>query len=51
MPYTMGVGPAGAYVSALDEGARDALRDRSADLLPTPPFEVVASTWSVRARR
>jgi len=51
VPYTLGVGPAGAYVSALDEGARDGLRDRCADLLPTPPFEVVASAWSVRARR
>lgn len=41
VPHTMGVGPAGACVSALGEGARDALRDRCADLLSTP-FEVVA---------
>jgi SAM-dependent methyltransferase len=49
-PYTLGVGPAGAYVARLDEPARDRLRDRCAELLPEPPFEVAAKAWSVRAR-
>jgi len=49
-PYTLGVGPAGAYVTQLDERARDALRTRCAQVLPTAPFEVAASAWCVRAR-
>ena len=42
-PYTLGVGPAGAYVAGLDEPQRDALRDRCAELLPEAPFTVPAS--------
>jgi SAM-dependent methyltransferase len=49
-PYTLGVGPAGAYVAGLDETHRDALRDRCAALLPEAPFTVSASAWTVRAR-
>ena len=49
-PYTLGVGPAGAYVSALDDVARERLRRRCEQLLPTAPFEVAASAWCVRAR-
>ncbi|HEU4949034.1 MAG TPA: class I SAM-dependent methyltransferase [Kribbella sp.] len=49
-PFTLGVGPAGAYVAALDQEQRGALRDRCAQLLPEAPFEVAASAWSVRAR-
>ena len=49
-PFTLGVGPAGAYVAGLDEAAREALRDRCAQLLPPAPFEVAASAWTVRAR-
>lgn len=49
-PFTLGVGPAGAHVTQLDEPARDALRTRCAQLLPPAPFDVVASAWCVRAR-
>jgi SAM-dependent methyltransferase len=49
-PYTMGVGPAGAYVAGLEEPAREALRQRCAELLPDAPFTVSASAWCVRAR-
>jgi hypothetical protein len=35
-PFTLGVGPAGAYVSQLDQAQRDALRTRCAQLLPRP---------------
>jgi SAM-dependent methyltransferase len=49
-PFTLGVGPAGAYVAQLDEAQRDGLRDRCAGLLPPAPFEIAASAWCVRAR-
>jgi len=48
-PFTLGVGPAGAYVSRLDQAHRDALRIRCAQLLPLAPFHLFASAWSVRA--
>ena len=49
-PFTLGVGPAGGYVTGLDEPSRDALRTRCERRLPTAPFEVSASAWCVRAR-
>lgn len=49
-PYTLGVGPAGAYVTQLDQARREALRNRCAQLLPPAPFQVTASAWCVRAR-
>ena len=49
-PFTLGVGPAGAYVSALDQPTRDVLQSRCAELLPPAPFEVAASAWCVQAR-
>lgn len=49
-PFTLGVGPAGAHVTQLDEGPRDVLRARCAQLLPPAPFEVAALAWCVRAR-
>jgi len=48
-PYTLGVGPAGAYVAGLDEPRREALRARCAELLPSAPFAVPAAAWCVRA--
>ena len=50
-PFTFGVGPAGAYVAALDEARRELLRARCDQLLPPAPFEVAASAWCVRARK
>ena len=49
-PFTLGVGPAGAHVAQLDEGSRDILQARCAQLLPAAPFEVAASAWCVLAR-
>jgi SAM-dependent methyltransferase len=49
-PYTLGVGPAGAYVAQLDDVRRDALRTRCADALPRAPFDVAATAWCVQAR-
>jgi SAM-dependent methyltransferase len=49
-PFTLGVGPAGAHVTQLDEEGRDVLRTRCSQLLPSAPFEVAASAWCVRAR-
>jgi len=48
-PYTLGVGPAGAYVAGLEPAHRDRLRDRCAEFLPRAPFTLRASAWTVRA--
>lgn len=45
-PYTLGVGPAGAYLAGLDAEGRAALEDRCRAMLPTGPFEVSASAWA-----
>ena len=50
-PYTLGVGPAGVHVGALDADRREELRQRCRELLPDAPFDVTASAWAVRARR
>jgi SAM-dependent methyltransferase len=47
-PFTLGVGPAGAYVGGLDADRRAKLRERCRELLPTAPFEVAARAWSAR---
>jgi SAM-dependent methyltransferase len=49
-PYTLGVGPAGAYVAGLDHERRERLRARCAELLPAPPFVISAQAWAARAR-
>jgi hypothetical protein len=49
-PFTLGVGPAGAYVAQLDQARREVLRNRCAQLLPPASFQVAASAWCVRAR-
>jgi ubiquinone/menaquinone biosynthesis C-methylase UbiE len=48
--FTLGVGPAGAYVAGLDEPQRDAVRARCAELLPTGQFEITALAWCARGR-
>jgi SAM-dependent methyltransferase len=47
-PFTLGVGPAGAYTAALEEPARVRLRERCLEMLPTPPFVVRARAWAAR---
>ena len=47
-PYTLGVGPAGAYAASLGEPALAALRERCREILPEPPFSVAATAWAAR---
>jgi SAM-dependent methyltransferase len=49
-PFTLGVGPAGSYVTRLDAAGRNRLRDRCRDMLREPPFVVSASAWAARGR-
>jgi SAM-dependent methyltransferase len=49
-PFTLGVGPAGAYVAALAPDERDRLREQCRARLPTPPFTVIAQAWAVSGR-
>ena len=49
-PYTLGVGPAGAYVKKLDDDAVAAVRDRCRRLLPEPPFTLTTVAWAARGR-
>jgi SAM-dependent methyltransferase len=48
-PFTLGVGPAGGYVTSLPADRRTALRDRCRRLLPPPPFEISATAWAAQA--
>jgi len=45
-PFTLGVGPAGAFVAGMDDVARDNLRDTCRQLLPTAPFSTNATAWT-----
>jgi SAM-dependent methyltransferase len=47
-PYTLGVGPAGNYVSSLGEEEQAAVRDRGREVLPEAPFQPTAQAWAVR---
>ena len=49
-PYTLGVGPAGAYVAGLDPTRREELRERCREVLPDPPFALTARAWAARGR-
>jgi SAM-dependent methyltransferase len=45
LPYTFGVGPAGAYVAGLDPARREALRRRAIAELGPGPGVVTATAW------
>ena len=47
-PFTLGVGPAGAYVARLDSDRRAELMDRCRQLLPAAPFTLDAHAWATR---
>lgn len=49
-PFTLGVGPAGAYVADLDDTGRHELRAECARRLPEGPFSVTASAWTATGR-
>jgi SAM-dependent methyltransferase len=50
-PFTLGVGPAGAYVAGLDVVRQRELRERCRQRLPPAPFVVNARAWAARGRR
>ena len=45
-PFTLGVGPAGAYVAGLDAAKRAELEERCRLLLPESPFVLTARAWA-----
>jgi SAM-dependent methyltransferase len=47
-PFTLGVGPAGAYAQSRDEPSRELLRARCEELLPTAPFTLSTWVWAAR---
>jgi SAM-dependent methyltransferase len=47
-PFTLGVGPAGTYVSQLTTNQRNRLRDSCKHRLPDGPFVIVARAWAAR---
>jgi SAM-dependent methyltransferase len=49
-PYTLGVGPAGAYVAGLDAERQAELRERCRSALSNGPFVATARAWSARGR-
>jgi hypothetical protein len=49
-PFTLGVGPAGAYLASLAPDRRAALREHCQRLLPAGPFEVSATAWAAVSR-
>ncbi len=49
-PFTLGVGPAGAYVASLAPDRRAALRDQCRRLLPAGPIEISATVWAATSR-
>lgn len=49
-PFTLGVGPAGAYVASLDADAVARLREACRRSLPVGPFTTTATAWTAWAR-
>jgi SAM-dependent methyltransferase len=49
-PFTLGVGPAGAYVAGLDAEPQARLRERCRELSPAAPFVLSAVAWAARGR-
>ena len=47
-PFTLSVGPAGAYVAGLDAVRREALKERCSELVPDAPFTLEAIAWAAR---
>jgi SAM-dependent methyltransferase len=49
-PFTLGVGPAGAYARALSEDELSAVRERCRRFLPTGRFTLTTFAWAARGR-
>ncbi len=49
-PFTLGVGPAGAYTAALDPDRRARLREICHERLPDEPFVVTARAWAAKGK-
>ena len=49
-PFTLGVGPAGAYARGLSESQLSTLRERCRRLLPEGRFTLTAVAWAARGR-
>jgi SAM-dependent methyltransferase len=47
-PFTLGVGPAGAYVAGLDAARREELKERCRQLAPVAPFTLDVHAWTAR---
>ncbi|MGZ4363861.1 MAG: SAM-dependent methyltransferase, partial [Gaiellaceae bacterium] len=47
-PFTLGVGPAGAYLKKLDPDQQVELRERARHQLPEAPFTLSARAWAAR---
>lgn len=47
-PYTLGVGPAGAYVTQLDGDSRERLAAAARTALGAGPFTISATAWAAR---
>lgn len=50
-PFTLGVGPAGAYALSLDPARLGQVREACRARLPDPPFDVRAVAWACVGRR
>ena len=50
-PFTLGVGPAGAYAARLDSRQQAELRNRCEEMLGPAPFVISARAWSARGTR
>jgi len=48
--FTLGVGPAGAYLTSRPADRQDELRERCRQQLPEGPFEISATAWAATAR-
>lgn len=49
-PYTLGVGPCGAYVDSLDDAGRRRLEAACREALPDAPFTITAKAWFATGR-
>jgi SAM-dependent methyltransferase len=49
-PFTLGVGPAGAYAAGLGATRQARLREHCRERLPAAPFALAARAWAARGR-